>query len=55
MKIKNKETGTEADVPESLAKLLVNAGGWEESGDDTTVVKTVRKRAVKKTAEPVEG
>jgi hypothetical protein len=31
MKIKNKDNGAEADVPEFLGELLVKAGGWESA------------------------
>ncbi len=54
MKVKNKATGTEADVPESLAAMLINAGGWESAegkpAEPAEESKPVRKRAPRKAA-----
>lgn len=55
MKIKNKNNGVEAEVPDSLGELLVKAGTWEAAGVEAPV-KPARKRAAKKPAaveEPV--
>jgi hypothetical protein len=50
MKIKNKANGVEAEVPDTLAELLVKTGSWELV-EAAAPVKPVRKRAAKK---PVE-
>ncbi len=53
MKLKNKANGVEADVPETLAGVLVAGGGWEKVEDEAPV-KPARKRAAKKPAAVVE-
>jgi hypothetical protein len=50
MKLKNKANGVEAEVPDTLAELLVKTGSWELV-EAAAPVKPVRKRAAKKTVE----
>lgn len=54
MKIKNKNNGVEAEVPDTLAGVLVAGGTWVKVEADEAaapVKKTPRKRAPKKVVE----
>lgn len=55
MKIKNKNNGVEAEVPDTLAGVLIAGGGWEkvEADEAAAPVKKAapRKRAPKKVVE----
>ncbi len=53
MKIKNKANGVEAEVPDTLAELLVKTGSWEPA-EAAEPVKPARKRAARKPAAVVE-
>jgi len=56
VKIRNKDNGVVAEVPDSLADLLLKAGGWvADDGVEAPVVKAVRKRAPKKAVAEDEG
>ena len=50
MKIKNKNNGVEAEVPDTLAGVLIAGGTWEKV-EDAPVKKAPRKRAPKKVVE----
>jgi hypothetical protein len=48
MKIRNKVSGEEADVPEVLAGVLVSAGGWEAAAENAVAAEAPAKAPAKK-------